>query len=130
MNTSMRPVGDADYVQLSRLVIEAAWRVDLGHADTLHELFVPEGTLTMGKTVLQGSEQIRQWGRGAVDAHTFDGIRHVCGNMRFFATGDDTADGITVLTVYFDTEHKVPGTSVPWTVGKTTTNSYARKGGG
>jgi hypothetical protein len=33
-------VTDADYLQLSRLVIEAAWRVDVGRADTPHELFV------------------------------------------------------------------------------------------
>jgi hypothetical protein len=112
-----RPVSDADHLQLSRLVVEAAWRVDLGTADTLYELFVQDGTLTLGETVLKGWEQIREWGRSAVEAHTFDGIRHVCGNMRFLATGDDTAEGITVLSVYFDDEHK-PGTSVPWTVGE------------
>lgn len=72
----------------------------------------------MGDTVLQGREQIQTWGRSAVDAHAFEGIRHVCGNMRFFATGDDTAEGVTVLTVYFDHEHEAPGTSVPWTVGE------------
>jgi SnoaL-like domain len=116
--TSSRPVGDADHVQLSRLVIEAAWRVDLGRADTLHELFVEDATLTLDDTVLKGWEQIQEWGRSAVEAHTFEGIRHVCGNMRFFATGDDIAEGITVLTVYFDTEHEAPGTSVPWTVGE------------
>jgi hypothetical protein len=104
-------VTDADYVQLSRLVIEAAWRVDVGRADTLHELFVDDGTL-------QGREQIRQWGQDAVDAHTFDGIRHVCGNMRFLVTGDQTAEGVTVLTVFFDNLRTTPGTSVPWTVGE------------
>jgi SnoaL-like domain len=62
-----------------------------GHADTLHELFVDDGTLAIGDGTLQGREEIRQWGQQAVDAHTFDGIRHVCGNMRFLATGDDTA---------------------------------------
>jgi hypothetical protein len=54
-------VTDADYVQLSRLVIEAAWRVDVGRADTLHELFVDDGTLAIGDGTLQGREQIRQW---------------------------------------------------------------------
>jgi hypothetical protein len=42
-----RPVGDVDHLQLSRLVVEAAWRVDLGTADTLYELFVENGTLIM-----------------------------------------------------------------------------------
>jgi hypothetical protein len=115
-HTSSRPVSDVDHVQLSRLVIEAAWRVDLGSADSLHELFLEDGTLSLGDEVLGGWEEIKEWGRRAVAAHTFEGIRHVCGNMRFFATGDDTAEGITVLTV--DTDHKAPGTSVPWTVGE------------
>ena len=112
-----RPVGDADHVQLSRLVVEAAWRVDLGTADTLCELFVENGTLTLDDAVLNGWEQIREWGPSAVEAHTFDGIRYACGNMRFLDTGDDTVEGITVLTVYFDNEHE-PGTSMPWTVGE------------
>jgi hypothetical protein len=41
-------VAAADYVELSRLVIEAAWRVDIGRADTLHELFTDDGVLGMG----------------------------------------------------------------------------------
>jgi hypothetical protein len=36
-------------VQLSRLVIEAAWRVDLGSADTLHGLFVEDGSPCRGR---------------------------------------------------------------------------------
>jgi hypothetical protein len=111
-------VTDSDYLQLSRLVIEAARRVDVGRADTLHELFVDDGTLAIGDGTLQGREQIRQWGQDAVEAHTFDGIRHVCGNMRFLATGDQTAEGVTVLTVFFDNQPTTPGTSVPWTVGE------------
>ena len=57
-------------------------------------------------------------GRSALEAHTFEGIGHVCGNMRFLATGDDTAEGITVLSVYVRNQHEAPGTSVPWTVGE------------
>jgi hypothetical protein len=37
------PVSNTDYVQLSLLVTEAAWRVDIGQADTFHELFVDDG---------------------------------------------------------------------------------------
>jgi SnoaL-like domain len=111
-------VTDADYLQLSRLVIEAAWRVDVGRADTLHEVFVDDGTLAISDGTLQGREQIRQWGQDAVDAHTFDGIRHLCGNMRFLVTGDQTAEGVTVLTPFFDNQPTTPGTSVPWTVGE------------
>jgi SnoaL-like domain len=106
-------VSDGDYVQLSRLVVEAAWRVDLGTADTLYELFAEDGTLTIGDAVLRGHDQIREWGRAVVEEGTYDGIRHVCGNMRFLRTGADTAEGVTLLTVYFD-----GGTTVPWTVGE------------
>jgi hypothetical protein len=111
------PVSDADHVQLSRLVTEAAWRVDTGRADTLHDLFTADGILNMSEP-LTGHEQIRRWGRQAVDAHTFDGIRHVCGNMRFVYTSPDTAEGITVLTVFMDHDRPAPGTSVPWVVGE------------
>jgi len=38
-------VSDADYVQLSRLIIEHAWRVDNDRADTVHELYVDNGEL-------------------------------------------------------------------------------------
>jgi len=43
-------VTDADHAQLSRLVTESAWRVDLGRADTLHELFVDDGELEVDRT--------------------------------------------------------------------------------
>ena len=46
-NTTAEPVGDTDYVQLCRLVVEAVWRVDSGHADTYHELFVDDGELIL-----------------------------------------------------------------------------------
>jgi hypothetical protein len=99
-------------------VIEHVWRVDGGNADTVHELYVPDGTLNLGEEVLKGKDEIRKWGQEIVENHTFDGIRHICGNMRFFETGEDTAEGVTVLTVYFDKESKPLGTSVPWTVGE------------
>ena len=40
-------VSETDYVQLSRLVIEHAWRADNGRADTIHELYVDDGELTL-----------------------------------------------------------------------------------
>ena len=41
-------VAKADYVELSRLVIEHAWRADHGRADTIHELYVDDGVLDVG----------------------------------------------------------------------------------
>jgi hypothetical protein len=110
-------VSDQDHLQLSRLVVEAAWRVDLGRSDTLHELFVPDGELDLGETTMRGSEQIRDWGRRVEAANTYPGIRHVAGNMRFVATGADTAEGTTMLTVFMDNDGDW-ATSVPWVVGE------------
>jgi hypothetical protein len=42
-------------------------------------------------------------------------IRHVAGNMRFVAVDDNTAEGVTVLTVFMDDE---TGSPVPWGVGE------------
>ncbi len=44
-------VSESDHVQLSRLVIEHAWRADHGRADTVHELYVDDGVLDVGVPV-------------------------------------------------------------------------------
>ena len=124
----MQLVSDSDHVQLSRLVIEAAWRVDAGHADTLHELFADEGELILpatwsnGKlivpeTSLRGREAIHEWGQRLVEEKTFRCIRHVCGNMRFVADGPDAAEGKTILTVYV-AAGSAPATTLPFQVGE------------
>jgi hypothetical protein len=115
--TAQELVSDADHVQLSRLVIEAAWRVDLGRSDTLYELFSASGELDLGETTMRGQEQIHEWGRAVVAADAYPGIRHAASNMRFVATGADSADGTTILTVYMDTSADW-ATSVPWVVGE------------
>src|SRR3954471_671674 len=65
--TAATPVSDTDYLQLSRLVTEAAWRVDIGQADTLHELFVDDGELIVPPTNLRGRQAIQEWGRRLAD---------------------------------------------------------------
>ena len=115
--SAQRLVSDEDHVRLSRLVTEAAWRVDLGRSDTLHELFVPDGELDLGETTMRGTEQIREWGRRVEAANTYPGIRHVASNMRFVATGEDSAEGTTVLIVFMDNDGDW-ATSVPWLVGE------------
>lgn len=123
-----QPVSDADYVQLSRLVIEAVWRIDLGQADTYHELFVDDGELILPPTTdngravvpeatLRGRQAIHEWGRPFVVAATFGSLRHVCGDMRFVADGADAAVGSTILTVFMLAG---PGasTTLPWRVGE------------
>lgn len=110
-------VSDADHIQLSRLVIEAAWRVDLGRSDTLYELFVETGELDLGSTTMRGHDEIHRWGEGVVAADSYPGIRHVAGNMRFVRTGADQAEGTTMLTVFMDGRAD-QATTVPWVVGE------------
>jgi hypothetical protein len=110
-----RLVGETDHVQLAQLVTEIAWRIDHDKADTVHELFVDEGEMSLGQTILRGRDEIREWGRKRADAT--DCTRHVSTNMRFIADGDDRAEGTTVITQYID-QGAGPGTTVPGAVGE------------
>ena len=112
-----RHVTQSDYAELSRLVIEAAWRVDLGRPETLYQLFTDDGQLELGESTLCGKAAIRAWGEDLTKAGTFGTIRHICSNMRFAAISDDAARGVTVLTVFMEQGDGV-GSSVPWVVGE------------
>ncbi|GIH15155.1 nuclear transport factor 2 family protein [Rugosimonospora africana] len=114
-------VSDADHLSLSRLVVESTWRVDSGRAGTLHELFVDDGELRVEQTY-RGREAIRAWGQALERANPYPGIRHLASNLRFVASavdgeGRDTAEGVTVLTVYVNDADGRP-TSTPWVVGE------------
>jgi hypothetical protein len=109
-------VSGADYVELSRLVIEHAWRVDNGRADTVHELYMDDGVLDVG-TPLRGRQAIREWGRRLVEAPPWRSIRHVCGDMRFVADGVNEAHGTTVLMVFM-VAGQGPATTQPFSVGE------------
>src|SRR6266478_7752047 len=110
-------VTESDYVQLSRLVLEHAWRADNGRADTIHELYVDDGVLDLPPTPLRGRQAIQEWGRQLVETPPWRIIRHVCGNMRFVATGENTAEGTTVLTVFM-VSGPAPATTLPFSVGE------------
>ncbi|MCM1965299.1 MULTISPECIES: nuclear transport factor 2 family protein [unclassified Streptomyces] len=114
-------VSDRDHAQLSRLVTESAWRVDLGEAKTLHELFTADGELVVGQP-FKGRDEIRLWGENLDMTNPYPGIRHLVSNMRFVATGTDaegrdTAEGTTVLTVFLQ-DANGRTTSTPWVVGE------------
>ncbi|MFD0746038.1 nuclear transport factor 2 family protein [Phytohabitans flavus] len=116
-------VSDADHLALSRLVVESGWRVDAGQASTVHELFVDDGILDTGQPA-QGRDAIRAWGEELDRNNPYPGIRHLASNMRFVATatgtdpdGRDTAEGVTVLTVYLNDADGRP-VSTPWVVGE------------
>ena len=110
-------VSEADHVQLSRLFTEHAWRADQGRVDTIHELYVDDGELSLGPTPLRGREAILEWGRQLVENPPWRSIRHVCGNMRFVSDGPDAAEGTTILTVFMAAGSE-PATTQPFSVGE------------
>jgi len=110
-------VSETDHVQLSRLVIQHAWRVDNGRADTIHELYVDDGELALPPGPVRGRDSLRAWGRQIVDHTPWQTIRHVCGNMRFVYDGHNAAIGTTVLTVFMVAGEQA-STTVPFDVGE------------
>jgi hypothetical protein len=105
-------VGGEDHLGLTRLLTEIAWLIDHGGADRVHELFVEDGQMRLGPTVvLQGRDAIKEWGRlrPAIDT------RHVHTNHRFTRVDDDTAEGTATVTVYMDSGNE-PGTTVAYMV--------------
>ena len=115
--TPERLVSESAYIELSRLVIEHTWRVDNGHADTVHELYVADGVLDVPPKPLRGRQAIKEWGRQLIEAPPWRTLRHVCGNMRFVADGPDAAYGTTVLTVFMVVGSE-PATTMPFSVGE------------
>jgi hypothetical protein len=108
-------LSDADLMELNRLVTELAWRVDHQRADAVADLFVDDGEMVLGSTVLPGREEIGAWGRRRISAGY--ATRHVCTNMRFEATGTGAATGTTVVTVYLHNGDG-PGDTTAYTVGE------------
>lgn len=112
---SGEPVSDADHLQLSRLLVEIIWRLDNGHAKTVHELFVDDGALHASAEPIVGVEAMRAWGT------EFDrsppGIHHVMSNARFVAAGKDRAVGTSTLTAYMMPQDGSHPATVPLAVG-------------
>jgi hypothetical protein len=98
-------------------VVEIAWRIDHGQADTIWELFVPDGVLNSSGTPLAGHDAIRDWGRARV-ASTVR-TRHICSGMRFIDRGHGQATGSTLLTVFMH-DGDGRGPAVPAVVGEDT----------
>ena len=117
VDLAARPVSDSDHIALSRLVIEHAWRIDSGKADTLHELYTEDGELYVLPAPLLGRSAIHQWGLQMVKAPPWRSVRHVCSNMRFVSLGADEAEGVSVFTVYM-AEGKERASPIPWSVGE------------
>jgi hypothetical protein len=110
-------VSEADHLALSRLVEEISWRIDHGRADSVWELFVPDGVLAAGGTPLIGRDAIRAWGRARVASAAR--TRHIISGMRFTDGGDGRATGSTLLTVFIH-EGDGRGPATPSVVGEDT----------
>jgi hypothetical protein len=108
-------VGPADHLDLERLVVEIAWRIDHGAASSVWELFVPDGILHTGQDPVVGHEALQAWGRQRDDQPVL--TRHICSGMRFVSTGADTATGSTLLTVFRRGDDQ-SGPPVPAVVGE------------
>jgi hypothetical protein len=114
---SERLVSEADHLALSRLVEEISWRIDHGRADSVWELFVPDGVLAAGGTPLIGHDAIRAWGRAR--AASAARTRHIISGMRFTDGGEGRATGSTLLTVFIH-EGEGRGPAIPSVVGEDT----------
>ncbi len=110
-------VSEADHLALSRLVEEISWRIDHGRAESVWELFVPDGVLATSGAPLVGHDAIRAWGRTRV-ASTAQ-TRHIVSGMRFTDGGDGRATGSTLLTVFIH-EGDRRGPAIPSVVGEDT----------
>jgi hypothetical protein len=82
---------------ISRLIIELAWRIDHGQADRVAELFVENGTMTLGGPTLSGHDALRKWGLERSKERL---TRHVCTNIRIVGNGSGQAEATTLLTAY------------------------------
>ncbi len=110
-------VSDADHLALSRLVEEISWRIDHGRAESVWELFVPDGVLATSGAPLVGHDAIRAWGRTRVASAAR--TRHIISGMRFTDSGDGRVTGSTLLTVFIH-EGDRRGPAIPSVVGEDT----------
>ena len=105
----------ADHLELERLIVELAHRIDHGAADTAWELFTDDGSMALGAATMADRAAIEAWGRER--SRPGRTTRHVLGNSRFVAAGPDEAEGTTVFTVHLhDGEGR--GGPVPAAVGE------------
>ena len=93
-------VDASDYIALTRLALEVAWRVDSGEATSLTDLFTEDGSIaTLGDPSV-GHDAIRAWGQMMDTDSPIPGVRHVLTNFRFVADGTDQAVGTMYVTAY------------------------------
>ncbi|QII00235.1 SnoaL-like domain-containing protein [Rhodococcoides fascians A21d2] len=109
-------VDTSDFIELTRLAQEVAWRVDNHQAVTLPDLFTDDGSIaTLGEASV-GHDAIRSWGRMMDTNSPIPGVRHVLTNLRFTTNRRDTATGLMYVTAYLDGAPTGQGT-LPFAMG-------------
>jgi hypothetical protein len=102
---------------LAQLVVEVAWRIDHGAADTVYELFTEDAVMQLGdQSPIRGRHALMEWGdrRVALPRRTI----HSCANFRFRKIDPETADGTVAVTIYLAEGGRA--SSTPFAVGEFT----------
>jgi hypothetical protein len=115
--TNEKQVSNEVYIELSRLMIEIAYRIDNLKASTLYELCTEDAELYIGFDPIIGCEAIKEWGEKFDKADQLHGIRHMCGNFRFTEDSKYTVKGISLLTAFYSEKSQSQST-VPFAFGE------------
>lgn len=95
-------VSAADYLELTRLVQEVAWRLDNHQAATLGDLVTDDFRLIAetAEDTVSGRAAFVEYGRGYDETDQASGFKHTVSNSRFVNTGENGAAGTTLLAGY------------------------------
>lgn len=91
-------LSDADRRDIEDLIVEHAWLLDHGRWHDVAELYLDNGTLTLGAHTLVGRDQFHGW----ADARAANSARqthHQCTNIRL-RRDDDGALGTVMLVLH------------------------------
>lgn len=107
-------IGALERIGIESLLLDHAWRLDHGAAETLHALYTENGKISGVGPVLIGRQQIQEWGiaRSKLPRKT----RHVVTNLRISGEEDGVVSVTSCLTLYRHDGEGV-GSSVAFLVG-------------
>ena len=109
----MKELNIEDRQELMDLIVEFAWRVDHGRADTIHELVINDAEIQMHYGPMIGIDAIVAWGEERSTVHRT--TRHIMTNFRFQAFDHDRVGGTSLsLTFLYDGSGVSP--ALPWAV--------------
>lgn len=85
--------------ECERILLQSMWNTDFGQAARTADLFVPDGVMFVGPTVLRGQAAIRE-ALARRQAMTGRVSRHVATNVLITVEDEDHAAGSCYITVY------------------------------